>query len=358
MKRGITILLASTLLTGLSSMVGRAAPAAFGRVAVVSCRAANPQCWPTSFAFAPDGTIWYVERFTGQIRFFNPKTKKDSLWTTIGSLSTDGEQGLLGITLDPAWATSPWVYVYYTKSTPSGPVNRIVRLLRHPGGGFSLQQLLLVPAGTDHNGGKLHFGPDGNLWAVSGETGNPALAQDKSSMGGKVLHITKSGGIPSGNPFHNAVFSFGHRNSFGLAFDPVTHDLWQTENGPECNDEINHIVRGGNYAWGPNEYCPGHTNNSGPLPRMYPAWLYDPTIAPTGAAFCSSCGLGSLVEGNLLFGSWNDSDVRALKLNADRKGIVSSTVLYTHSGGILDMEAGPAGLYFSAQEGIYRLVKA
>ena len=185
MKRGITVLLASTLLAAIPSMGGRAAPLVVGRVPAVHCRAANPDCWPTFFAFAPDGTIWYVERYTGQIRFFNPKTRQDRLWTTIGSLSTDGEQGLLGMTLDPAWPTSPWVYVYYTKSTPFGPRNRIVRLMRRPNGGFVPQQLLVIPAGTYHKGGKLHFGPDGNLWAVTGETGNPALAQNRRAWEGR-----------------------------------------------------------------------------------------------------------------------------------------------------------------------------
>ena len=375
MKRGIGFGLAVAVLTalGLSGPAGArpltarpaqkarsaggpvapAAPAAVGRSLIVKCRAANPTCWPTSFAFAPDGRIWYIERFTGQIRVYNPKTKKDGLWKTIGPLATDGEQGLLGLALDPSFPSSPWVYVYYTQPRP---VNHIVRWRRNANGSFSYKSLKWIPAGTYHNGGKIKFGPDGNLYAVTGETTDKALAQNLSSLGGKVLRMNRSGYVPTGNPFRNLVWSYGHRNSFGLAFDPVTKNLWQTENGPDCNDEINRIVKGGNFAWGPNAACP-NTNNSGPSPRRLPAWLYQSIIAPTGAGFCNGCGLGPAAEGALLFGTWGDHKIRALKLTADRLGVVSSTVIYTHIAGILDMEVAPGGsVYFSSPQGIYRMV--
>src|SRR5207253_1859425 len=293
------------------------------------------------FAFAPDGTIWYAERFTGQIRYYNPSTKADKLWTTINGLSTDGEQGLLGLALDPQWPTSKWVYAYYTQT---GPVNRMVRIFRKADGSFLIKNIKWIPANSYHNGGKVHFGPDGNLYAVTGETGNPALAQNKGSMAGKVLRFTKTGGVPVTNPFHNPVYSFGHRNSFGFTWDPTTKFLWQTENGPECNDGINLIVRGGNFAWGPNEYCPVHTNNSGPFPRQYPKGIYNPTIAPTGAAFCTSCGLGAGIEGNLLFGTWNDQAISALKLTAARNATAASTVIYTHASGTLELQPEPRGV--------------
>jgi glucose/arabinose dehydrogenase len=354
MKRGFTVLLAAALLSGLPSS-GGAAPRAVSSTLVLACRPSNPQCWPTAFAFAPDGTIWYVERFTGQIRFYSPNTKQDVLWTTLPNVSTVGERGVLGVTLDPNFRTSPWVYVYYSKITRSGVRNRIVRLFRNSNGSFVLQQLLVIPSGSIHNGGKMKFSFDGKLWVVAGETGRSNLAQDKTSLAGKVLHIFKTGGIPPGNPFGTAVFSYGLRNSFGFTFDPATRYLWETENGPECNDEINIIVKAGNFGWGSNQSCP-HTNNSGPYPRQLPKALYNPTIAPTGAAFCTSCGLGPSIEGNLLFGSWKDQAVRALQLSPDRKSVASSTVIYTHTSGILDLEAGSGAVYFSSPDGIYKLV--
>src|SRR5207253_952063 len=94
------------------------------------------------------------------------------------------------------------------------------------------------------------------------------LTNDQGLVG---LAMTPIGGVPKDNPFKGSlVYSYGHRNSFGLAFDPKTHDLWETENGPECNDEINRIIPGRNYGWGPSENCTGtapqDTNNSGPRP--------------------------------------------------------------------------------------------
>jgi glucose/arabinose dehydrogenase len=378
MKRGIILGLAVALMTSLgltgpaigeavptvlsSAGTGSAklAPAVVSASLVVRCRAANPTCWPTSFAFTPDGRIFYVERLTGQVRIYNPRTRRDGLWKTIGPLSTNGEQGLLGLTLDPSFATSGWVYAYFTQPRP---VNHIIRLKKNPDGSFSYRSLKWVPAGQYHNGGKIRFGPDRNLYAVTGETGNPSLAQDKSSLSGKVLRMTWSGYVPSGNPFRNLVFSYGHRNSFGIAFDPVTKLPWESENGPECNDEINRIIKGANFGWGPHETCssppspPANTNQDGPNPVLPLAW-YTPTIAPTGVAFCNNCGLPPAAEGALLMGSWNDNAIRAITLTADRLGVVSSTVIYTHGAGILDLEAGPGGIYFSSPGGIYRLVSA
>ena len=322
---------------------------------VVPCRSDNPECWPTAFQFDPNGNLWYLERLTGEIRVYNPTTKQDSLWATLPFVSTVGERGALGLALDPRFRTSPWVYAYYSKVTRAGVRNRIVRLFQKPDGGFILQQLLVIPSGSIHNGGKLRFGFDGKLWTVAGEAGHSYLAQDRTSLGGKVLRLIKNGGVPRGNPYGTPVFSYGIRNSFGLVFDPMTKLLWETENGPQCNDELNVIVRAGNFGWGPKQKCP-RTNNSGPSPRQYPKATYTPTIAPTGAAFCFSCGLGSSIEGNLLFGSWKDQAIRAVQLTPDRTSVVSTTVIYTHPSGILDLEPGPGGVYFSSPDGIYQLV--
>src|SRR5207244_583445 len=103
-------------------------------------------------------------------------------------------------------------------------------------------------------------------------------------------------------------------------FDPQTGRLWETENGPSCNDELNRIVRGGNYAWGPHEEenCqppkPGalETNQDGPSPRIQPKIYYPSVIAPTGAVFCQACGLGSASGGRLFFGAWNTRDIRRI----------------------------------------------
>ena len=103
---------------------------------------------------------------------------------------------------------------------------------------------------------------------------------------GKILRLTRDGEAAPGNPFGSRVWAFGIRNSFGLAFDPVTGNLWETENGPECNDELNRIVRGGNYGWGPAADCgsatpPSDTNRDGPSPIL-PLALVHPDHRPDG----------------------------------------------------------------------------
>ena len=156
------------------------------------------------------------------------------------------------------------------------------------------------------------------------------------------------------------AFAYGIRNSFGFTFDPQTGNLWETENGPACNDELNRIVEGGNHAWGPSETCngtpPQNTNQDGPAPRILPRSFYNPVIAPTGAAFCQGCGLGAAVEGRLLFGDWNRGEIHAVTLTADRLGVASQTVILDRASGILAVERGTGGaVYFSDANGIYRL---
>lgn len=352
MKRAIAVLGAVALVTALSPMSRQPAAAAIGPVQVLACRSSNPQCWPAAFAFSPEGRIFYVERFTGQIRVYNPGTGLDRLWKQITGISTNGEQGLLGIALDNRWPDVKWVYVYYTSASPLR--NNIHRLGTPYGGDFEREALLAIPASSNHNGGVIHFGPDGKLYVVTGDAGNSSRSQDLGDRGGKVLRLQKNGTAPSDNPFGTRVWSYGHRNSFGFTFDPATGFLWQSENGPECDDEVNRIRKGRNYGWGPSSNCPD-TNDSGPDP-FYPAWTYNPVIAPTGAAFCNGCGLGAVNEGALLLGAWNDGRIRRLTLTSGRRGVVSSTVIYDHPSGILAVEAGPLGVYFSDLGGIYRLV--
>ncbi len=177
--------------------------------------------------------------------------------------------------------------------------------------------------------------------------------------------MTPAGRVPSDNPVAGSrIFAFGIRNSYGFTFDAQTGNLWETENGPECNDEINLIVAGGNFGWGPNESCsgdsPGNTNNSGPAPRRRPRLWFVGTIGITGDAFCDGCGLGASVDGSLFFGDVNTGVVRRVALNAARDDVSGSAIdVLDTPGGVYSMETSPNGrVYFSDAHAIYRLAPA
>jgi glucose/arabinose dehydrogenase len=356
MRRTIAVAALAGLL--LSLVQAMPAQAAVRRVRVVPCRSGNATCWPTAFAFIPSGTrIFYVERFTGQIRSRSLKTKRDTRWTTIGNVATGDEQGVLGIAIDPRWGNGnpnhKWIYVYFTRSSP---LNNVIIRMRKESGNLIRRTLTTIPASTHHNGGVIHLGPDGHLYAVTGDAGDPARAQNLTNKGGKVLRMAKNGSRPSGQPLPGLGFSYGHRNSFGFTFDRSNGRLWQTENGPACDDEINFVRGGRNYGWGPGSTCPD-TNTSGPSP-VAPKWRFNPVVAPTGAAFCFACRVGHGAGKNLLVGAWIDNRIRIMELNGTRNGIAGERTLFTNGQGVLAVEAAPNNrVYFSDPDGIYRLVK-
>ncbi|MCA1726746.1 MAG: PQQ-dependent sugar dehydrogenase [Actinobacteria bacterium] len=311
--------------------------------------------------FAPGGLLFYGERFTGEIRTRNVSTGADASFFTIGSVATVGEQGLLGLAVHPNYPSTPYVYAYVTRTVLGSAQNQVVRITAAQGVGTSMTVLFAIAAGTNHNGGAMRFTPGGLLLIATGENGDPANAQDLTRLTGKVLRVTDTGAAAAGNPFGNRVFTYGHRNMFGMARDPRTGRFWVTENGPDCNDEINVLIAGGNYAWGPSQSCGSppdaeDTNRDGPAPRMFPERIYNPVIAPTGAAFCAACGLGSVSEGTLLFSAWNTGQIRRLVLTSDRVGVATSNVIYDHSAGLLAMARHPRGkIYVSDADQIFRI---
>jgi aldose sugar dehydrogenase len=314
--------------------------------------------FPAAFTFAPDGRIFYAERYTGKIKIFNPATGNTTTHWTIGKVSTNGEQGVLGIALHPDYPATPNMFVYATVNTGDGARNKIFKIKD----GNSSSVIFNTKAAAYHDGGRIMFGPDEKLYAVVGDVTNPANSQDLSTNTGKILRITGTGGVPGDNPFDSKVYAYGIRNSFGFTFDPQSGKLWETENGPECNDEINLINSGKNYGWGPNRTCstppsaPSNTNRDGPSPVL-PKKYFGSVIAPTGAAFCEGCGLSGS-EGSMLFGTVNTREIRRAVLTSGRTGIQSVSVVYTHSEMILSVERGPDGtVYFSDADGIYELIQ-
>ncbi len=320
---------------------------------------------PTAFTFSAGPVIWYVEKSNGQIHTYDPATDQDRLFATIPGVNADGERGMLGIAVDPGYPSRPYVYVYATRTASGRLRNQILRLTDSAGTGTNRTVLWSSPASSTpyHNGGHIAFGPDGMLYAVVGDGHHASNAQDRTRNDrGKVLRMTRAGRVPKDNPFaRSRIFAYGIRNSFGFAFDPQTGRLWESENGPACNDELNRIIPGRNYGWGPHATCSGraprNTNRDGPKPVLPKLW-YTPTIAPTGVAFCRDCRLGARSRGRLFFGAYNTGAIRRVTLTRERTDVRGQKVVYRHGSGILSIQAAPGGaLYFSDATGIYRLVR-
>ncbi len=172
-------------------------------------------------------------------------------------LSGLGEGGLMGMVLDPDFAQNGHLYLMYTYRDGAAFRNRISRF-PWQGDRVGAEQILLddIPGARIHNGGRLGIGPDDKLYATTGDAANPDLAQDLHSLAGKILRMNLDGSVPEDNPFPGSlVYSLGHRNAQGLAWDEETGLLYSTEHGPSgefglcCRDELNHIIAGGNYGW-------------------------------------------------------------------------------------------------------------
>jgi len=321
---------------------------------------------PAGFTVLPNGNIVYLERTTGRVRLLDPSTARDRILFTITGVNGDAERGALGVAAGPQWPAPRVLWVYVTRQAGGSLRNQVIRIPIKHGHGTDMRVLLSQPASSDpyHNGGRILFGPDKKLYVFIGDGHASTNAQNLSAgnLRGKLLRINPDGSVPSDNPIGGSkVFSFGHRNSYGFTFDRATGSIWETENGPECNDEINRPVAGGNYSWGSNETCsgsaPGNTNDSGPQPRHQPEWFTGPPIGITGDAFCDGCGVAGL-SGKLLVGANNDGILRIFRLNAGRDAIVGGpTQPFTSPDGtIYSMEVGPTGtVYFSTYRAIYRL---
>lgn len=203
----------------------------------------------------------------------------------LDDVAAGGEGGLLGLAV-----RDDHLYAYLTSSDGGrdrdnlGRDNRIVRfrLVGAPGGlALTERETVLdgIPAAGIHNGGRIAFGPDGMLYATTGDAGNRALSQDRSSLGGKILRMTPDGGVPADNPFPGSlVYSYGHRNAQGLAWDDDGR-MFAAEFGQNTWDELNVIEAGGNYGWPIVEGIAGRAGFIDPVQQWAPA-----DASPSGIA--------------------------------------------------------------------------
>ena len=317
--------------------------------------------FPVGMALAPDGRVFFNERLTGKIRIINPQWQLVPTEFCQISVATNGEQGLLGLVLDPAFAQNHFVYAYHTSS--GATKNRVVRYTESSGSCTNETPILDdLPVSGNHNGGIIQFGPDGKLYVVIGDVQNQANSQSLTSLAGKILRVNPDGSAPGDNPFFSntnanakKVFSLGHRNSYGFTFHAHTGHLWETENGPGDNDEINRAVAGGNYGW---PTVGGIANNPS---FLNPILAYTPTIAPTGIISIpeNSSVYPVAYRNNLLFVDFNGGKIRRVVLSgADLSQLGTSSIAYNGGNGfLLSLMLGADGfVYVSNGSAIFKVV--
>ena len=308
---------------------------------------------PWDLAWGPDGQIWVTER-GGRVSRVNPASGQRSTAGQIPDVEESGESGLMGIAFHPDFGAQPYVYLTHSYRQSGSLRNRLVRV-RWDGQTLGTPEVLLanIPGAGIHDGSRLAIGPDRLLYMTTGDASNADLAQDRTSLAGKILRLTLSGQPAPGNPFGTAIYSFGHRNPQGLVFHPTTGALYSTEHGPGDNDEINRIVTGRNFGWptvhgacdddigSERAFC--QANNV-----VEPLTMWTPTIAPAGADFY----LGDLIpqwKGSLLFVALKGTALYRLTLSADGQQVTAREALYEGAYGRLrDVLVAPDGAVYIA----------
>ena len=297
---------------------------------------------PWSIAFAPDGRLFVTER-PGRVRIIDVTGRTSELALSMDDVYSEGEAGLLGLALDPQFAQTRFVYLYYSARAGGGAVNRVVRY-REAGSRLAERAVLLdgIPAAQIHDGGRIRFGPDGLLYITAGDAANTSLAQDLGSFAGKILRINRDGTTPRENPFGSPVYSYGHRNPQGLDWHPATGQLWAVEHGNVGNDEVNAIDAGANYGWPRIE---GSQTMAG---MRTPLTFYNPAVAPSGTSFYRGDRFPRFVN-NVFTGTLRGTHLLRLVPDGSAPRIAAQEVLLNgRFGRLRDVIPGPDGLLYLA----------
>lgn len=305
---------------------------------------------PWGIAFTSSERLLVTER-PGRLRVIE-KGKLDPVPLRVfPEVASRGEAGLMSIALHPDYAQNKELYLVLTYEKNGKLVNKIVRF-RDEGDTLTHETVILddIPGAEFHAGSRIAFGPDGRLYATTGDATDKTSPQNVGSLGGKVLRVNPDGSIPPNNPFPKSpVWSFGHRNAQGLAWHPQTRELYITEHGPSIfdgpagGDEVNHIVRGSNYGW------PVVSHEEKRSGMVAPILLFTPAEAPASAMFYTSDVLPQF-KNDLFFGALAGKGLVRVRIdNKDPDKVVAYEKLSAvRFGRIRDVTEGPDGfIYFS-----------
>ncbi len=235
----------------------------------------------TPWSIARSDDVFYLSERPGKIIKIDGNKKTEQQVDLDKEVSTAAEAGLLGFVLAPDFKDSQEAYAYYTYED-NGQFNRIVKL-KLENDTWKEEEVLIdkIPSGQYHHGGRLKIGPDDKLYATTGDASDEQNAQDKDSLGGKILRINLDGSKPKDNPMSNSyVYSYGHRNPQGLVWTP-DGQMFASEHGNQANDEINEIKKGHNYGW---PVIEGNEENNNMETPIFTSGS-DDTWAPSGIAF-------------------------------------------------------------------------
>lgn len=327
--------------------------------------------FPTRMAWAPDGRLFVAEK-GGAVRVVSADGELQEEPVIKLDTNAAGEQGLLGLAIDPKFAENHYIWAYHTWSDPENTtddvIHRVVRFTEENGIGSDVQVAWSVVDGftesTILNGGEIGFGPDdGMLYVSPGSENNILQTVDQGMPQGKILRMTPT--IPAepapDNPIPDLYsWAYGFRNAFAFTFHPDSGVMYATENGPDCDDEINRVLPGRNYGWRIDGLCEDNAPSSEDYPAHYemPLLYFTPTISPTGIMFYTGDVFPEW-HNDMFFCAYNLGRMYRVKLHEDGIHVIGAGSVNTgFPRCAVAITTGPDGnIYFSDIDGIYRVIR-